>query len=663
MMFMQPTLCAHANRNPLTRSRVLLLITGCLFFSTVHVDAQDTIWISTPMVPPEWALLERELLDATSSAVSEFYEHFFDERGYLLHVARWGALDGTDDAIENFKNWTILYALGASDQVLAYYKHGLEGTYRQYSEVTTRSTDVAAQGAYYKEFMPQSDFMHQAEGFQGLIHQGLCEPDNQRMQSRFRRFAGFYLNEDPDAINYDPKNKIIRSFWTGSKGPMLREGTAYDWGGDVTQGKFHLLHHKDGATTMMDYAEAYPGIIHHFYYFPQSTSGDHPLNLCATQLALNAYMLQHENKYRTWLLEYATAWRDRAKATGGNFPSNIGSDGKIGTGVSDKWYLDKKAKTGKWYMGTYGWNFSFYHWTKKPDHENHVFWGAWPGMGNAYLLTGDPSYIAALRTQVDNLYENKRTIDGREMIPSSYGIHIDRDEPRKYHVFDIVDEKLNVPDGEGVEGWYNWTPNLLISELIDIYLWSMDRRDLRRLHGNSWINFLEGTNPDYPVESLRRELGTIRSKIENLRKDPTTPDTRLADWSLKYNPANVSELLRLMLGGNLTGRIWTLHTRVRYFDPEKRRAGLPSDVASLVTKMTEGTTHVSLVNINQIEPRKVVVQTGAYGEHECLWVKVGDKKYPVNRRHFTVHLEPGSGAELVISVDRYSNQPSLSFPW
>ena len=638
---------------------LLTLLLSSLFL----ISAQDNIKITTPMSPPGWALLERELLDASSEAVTEFYDHFFDERGYLLHVARWGALDGTDDAIENFKNWTILYALGGGDNVLELYKHGLEGTYRQYSEVITTSTDVAAQGSYYKEFMPQSDFMHQAEGYQGLIHQGLSEPKNPLFQNRIRRFAGFYLNEDPDALNYDPEHKIIRSFWTGSKGPMLREGTAFDWGGDKTEGKFHLLHHKGSTNAMMDYAEEYPGIVHHFYYFPQSTAGDHPLNLNATQLALNAFMLDHEEKYRDWLLEYASAWKERAKATGGNFPSNVGPDGKIGTGVADKWYHDKKSDTGKWYMGTYGWNFSFYHWTKRHEHENHIFWGAWPGMGNAYLISGDPSYVDALRKQMDNLYDQKKTIDGVTMIPSSYGIHIDRDEPRKYDVFDVVDEKLTIPDGQGVEGWYDWTPNLLTSELIDIYLMSMDRKDLQRIRGTGWIDFLEGTNPGYPEESLRNELETIRSKIENLRDDPTTPDTRLADWSLKYNPANVNELLRLTVGGNMTGRIWTLHTRVRYFDPVKNRAGLPEDVAALVTKMDGGTTHVSLVNINPLEPKKVVVQSGAYGEHECLSVKVGGKQYPVNDHHFTVVLDPGAGAELVISVKRYANRPTLSFPW
>jgi hypothetical protein len=639
------------------------LIAFYLLFSGMNMVAQEPIRITNTMTPPTWALLEREVLDASSAAVREFYDHFFDERGYLLHVARWGALDGTDDAIENFKNWTILHALGASDEVLKLYKKGLEGTYRQYSEVTTTSTDVATQGSYYKEFMPMSDFMHQGEGYQGLMHQALSEPGNQLMRNRFRRFAGFYLNEDPDAINYDPKYKIIRSFWTGSRGPMLREGTAYDWGGDSTEGMFHLLHHKDGKTAMMDYAEEYPGIIHHFYYFPQSTAGDHPLNLCATQLALNAYMLEHENRYKEWLLEYADAWKDRAKASGGNFPVNIGSDGIIGTGIADKWYLDKEAETGKWYMGTYGWNFSYYHWTKRVHHENHVFWGAWPGMGNAYLLSGDPSYIEALRTQMDNLYKQKKTIDGVVMIPSSYGIHIDRDNPRKYNVFDVVNEKLDVPNGQGVEGWYNWTPNLYISELIDIYLWSMDRKDLEHLHGTGWIDFLEGENPVYPEESLRNQLENIRIKTENMRKDPTTPDTRLADWSLAYNPVNVNELVRLMLGGNMTGRIWTLHTRVRFFDPEQRRAGLPSDVASLVTKMEGGITNITLVNINQLEPREVVIQTGAYGEHQCLWVSTANNKYPVDRRHFTVRLDPGAGAELAISVNRYANQPTLSFPW
>lgn len=61
--------------------------------------------IDTPVAPPEWALLERVLLDNQSRAMAEFYAQYLDERGYLRCVPRWIALDGPDDAIKNLTNW------------------------------------------------------------------------------------------------------------------------------------------------------------------------------------------------------------------------------------------------------------------------------------------------------------------------------------------------------------------------------------------------------------------------------------------------------------------------------------------------------------------------------------------------------------------------------
>ena len=61
---------------------------------------------------------------------------------------------------------------------------------------------------------------------------GLSMPEDATYQARARRFAGFYMAEDPDAPNYDPKLKIIRSMQNGSRGPMLRKATALDWVGD-----------------------------------------------------------------------------------------------------------------------------------------------------------------------------------------------------------------------------------------------------------------------------------------------------------------------------------------------------------------------------------------------------------------------------------------------
>jgi hypothetical protein len=60
------------------------------------------IVIETPMTPPRWALLERELLRANSEAVEFFADRYIDDRGYLLHTPRWGTLDGPDDAIETY---------------------------------------------------------------------------------------------------------------------------------------------------------------------------------------------------------------------------------------------------------------------------------------------------------------------------------------------------------------------------------------------------------------------------------------------------------------------------------------------------------------------------------------------------------------------------------
>src|SRR5688572_27326571 len=102
--------------------------------------------VTTPMAPPYWALLERQLLQAAADACRVFFERYFDERGYLLCVPRWGGNDGPDDAAENLLNWTMLHALGASDVVLDLYKRGWEGHLRQYTEARTVEVPLGRDG-------------------------------------------------------------------------------------------------------------------------------------------------------------------------------------------------------------------------------------------------------------------------------------------------------------------------------------------------------------------------------------------------------------------------------------------------------------------------------------------------------------------------------------
>ncbi len=147
-----------------------------------------------------------------------FYDQYFDERGYLLCVPRWGGDDGPDDAAENLLNWTMLHALGAPDVVLALYKHGWEGHLRQYTEAKTVEVALARDGMYYKEFPVMFDWFHNGEGFSAFFLQGLSDPDDRAIQAAPRRYAGFYMNEDPQAPNYDPEHKIIRSCSTAAAG-------------------------------------------------------------------------------------------------------------------------------------------------------------------------------------------------------------------------------------------------------------------------------------------------------------------------------------------------------------------------------------------------------------------------------------------------------------
>ena len=66
------------------------------------------------------------------------------------------------------------------------------------------------------------------------------------------------MGEDPDAPNYDPEKKLIRSMINGSLGPMLRQATALDWVGDPfdTTG-FVALH---GESTYAQFLEHYQRI-------------------------------------------------------------------------------------------------------------------------------------------------------------------------------------------------------------------------------------------------------------------------------------------------------------------------------------------------------------------------------------------------------------------
>ncbi|MEZ5393394.1 MAG: hypothetical protein R2724_11090 [Bryobacterales bacterium] len=520
------------------------------------LSAQPSLQIETPMPPPDWALMEQQLLQANSRSVEAFAERYIDERGYLLHTPRWGTLDGPDDAIETYYNWTLLHALGGSDSVLELYKKGLEGHLAQYGELRTELTDLAKNGAYHREFITQSDWFHTGEGMRGFLLMGFADPTDQLLRNRMTRFAHMYMGDDPDAPNYDPKTKVIKSIWTGSTGPMLHRATTYDWVGDPVPGMFHLLHNPAGRNEMLDLEKWYPRMLAHCEGYLDSV-GDNFLNLGATLLGLNAYALTGEAEYKNWVVEYLDAWKARTAETGGMIPSNVGLDGKIGG-----------AHDGQWWKGTYGWNFTIYDGElEQIAHRNYFTAASWTGFANGLLLTGDQSYVDVLRKQMDLIYEAKKVEDGKTLLPTMYG------DPRGY-------------EHNGKPEFYHYRPISYSDRLTEIYLWSMNRSDLERIpfREQPWIGYLEGQNADYPVEALQRDFGAVRQRVEQMLNDPTSPDTRLADYLLGIVPPETDSLTQLMLGGYFaSGKIWALHARLRYFDPAGRRSGVPEGVSALVS--------------------------------------------------------------------------------
>ena len=133
---------------------------------------------------------------------------------------------------------------------------------------------------------------------------------------------------------------------------------------------------------------------------------------------------------------------------------------------------------------------------------------------------------------------------------------------------------------------------------------------------------------------------------------------------MRFNPASVRSLTELMLGGLYPGKNGLiLHCRLRYFDPDARRAGVPQDVAALITKMTDDEVVVTLVNTNQLDPRTVVVQAGGYAEHQFASVTHNGRTTAIDAQHFSVRLGPGCGSQLTLKMKRYVNQPTMTFPW
>jgi len=639
------------------------------------------ITATTPaQVMPSWALWQRQLLRAMDDVVEPYLAHFTRENGEFIWDDDWGG-GSPDDYFEPFFNWPLVYLMGGGDHLLSLAE-------RQYEAVLGQLMRL---GSYHKEYGFREDQMHQSEADVLFYHLCLAHPDSERLQERARRFAGFYLNEDPEAINYDPTHKIVLSGLNGSKGAVVSDGgepKPYSPVGTTMEPYGLPFFDLPGISSVHDLSDPANAQRMGEAMHARWRAGDAPANLAITSMLTNAFLLTGEEKYRAWVVEYTDAWMARSRAHDGLLPDQVGPSGAVGEYVG-----------GKWYGGRYGWTFPHGFLTL---HFATVDAGA-----NAYLLTRDDRYLDLPRQQMDRILELGEQRDPRDEHMSVYA-----NWQQQLEAIPPGEKTFLVPYRYGDAGWFDWMP---MSALYPVYLWHLSMREddwerverLRGLEANDWdavysfrdkhdagheqpwSRFLVGAHPHYPEQIQQASYAQVVRRMAQVHQDEDVGTRHHVHHWQWGNPVTSEALVQLTLGAPqpiYNGGL--LHARLRYFDAETRRAGLPPDVAALVEKLESDRTVVRLVNTSATQARTLRIQAGAFGEHRFTearfqrrtseWpgglggyagtysaesVQCEEAVLPLTDGHLQVELPPGSELCLDLATQRYVNEPSYAQPF
>lgn len=628
--------------------------------------------------PPAWAVLQRRLFAEMDESIRPFLEKYTHPDGELIWADKWkNSRDGADDLYESSYNWPLLYLLGGGD-------HLLELGQRQWDAITRQLTRL---GPVLNEYERGYDQFHQAESYIYFYFLCLADPTNERNRARAQRFAGLYMNEDPAAPNYDPEKKIIRAPHNGSGGPRWgftdSEPPAYGWSAGMR-------------TYGLPYEDV-PGIAHYddlqdpelarrmgAVMQERMGRGDVVGNLMATSLVANAFLLTGEEKYRAWVAEYTDAWMERAAANGGLLPDNVGLSGIVGE------YMD-----GRWYGGLYGWAW--------PHGYYNIGMAATVAGCNAFLLTGNGDYLDLPRVQFDRVMALGEV---REMRPDEMSL-----AAHWLEQFEAAGEKERmflVPYRHSDSGWFDYQP---MAPVYPTAIWnvSADSADWERVesvrraepvdwrqvvsfhnkedggHEKPWLRFLAGENPDYPERILQAAYDQVCRRLALIREDEADlTQVNIHHWQ-QLNPVTTEALIQLTLGApQIIYNGGLLHCRVRYFDADRQRPGLPVDVAALVDTLEPERTVIHLVNLSPFAERNLIVQAGGFGEHRFDAVRyeqrtsdypgsqhsyagppltTAQKEMAVGSQFLHICLPPATEIRLDLATSRYVNEPSYALPW
>ena len=592
--------------------------------------------------PPAWAVQQRELIDLMDRTAVLFAERYARPDGTLKWRDKWGGMDGTDNGYEVFIPYPQLYLIGGGDHVLPLAQ-------KEWDAITWQFTEY---GAIDREFVAYFDWFHHSESYPYLFNLALADPEHHINRTRATKFAAMYTGEDPLAPNWDAERKMLRSPINGSKGPR-HEMTAEDW-----------VNHRPVLAEYLVPWEDFPGLKggdpfekvdwNDDEVFAQVlellneriAKGDVPLNLHATSLVTHAYLFTGDDKYKQWVLDYLSAWAERTQRNDGITPDNVGLADQIGENMG-----------GKWWGGYYGWRW--------PHGSKNILEPMLVAGHNAMLMTGDDSWLDLHRSQLEMLWSKRQEKDGQILLPTRHGdvgwFDHKAIDPQHFQVHHHIQQHYMSQQDSDL-AWLNEVfPEREGFERM--------RSDWPAFKGgpcppNGWRAYIEGRLPGYPEQILRETRDGIYAALERIEADDAHPDDIICNHYHRLIPVAPAGMMQLMMGtpspvynGGL------LHAHLFYFDPARRRAGLPESVGALVDTVADDGAAVTLVNTDPAASRTVLVQAGAFGEHELTWAQQDDgERVDVNGKWLEVRLGPSAQTRVQLGMKRHTHRPAYGLP-
>ena len=285
------------------------------------------------------------------------------------------------------------------------YKKAWEGHLRQYTLARTTDVPFARDGMYYKEFPVMFDWLHNGEGLTGLQPAGAVRPGRRAVPPARRALRRLLHERGPRcAPTTTPSTRSSAACSTAaaarccarrppSTGPATRSRSRIASGPATASAATSRCSSTSRTTT--------------------TSSATIRRTSSATTLALNAYMLTHDRKYRDWLLEYVDAWRQRMRRQRRHHPHQHRPRRQ-----------DRRRGGGKWYGGVYGWGF-IGHRSRPPGelvHRNTHPPRPRSASATPTFLTGDDRYLDAWRKQIDAINaQARRSSTAATLYPHMYG--------------------------------------------------------------------------------------------------------------------------------------------------------------------------------------------------------------------------------------------------